>query len=819
MTKSQQDKAIEKIKGPCIIKAGAGTGKTYTIVHKIAYLLEKKACEPSEILCLTFSNAGTNNLRKQVQEISNKAAEMTIRTFHGFCGDVLKEFGHLIKIGPNFEILLPEDAKIMFYRDLDISPYSADLYVKSISTAKDLGVSLSQIEDHVKKLKELLGDVKDPDKKAEDLELELNTLHLKPQETKEQRKEIKERKKEINNFLEKYYQYTKYSEFAEAWKKYNDLKVKKNVLDFADLNFNVLQLIHKFGPKRIAEKYKYVIIDEFQDTNKLQFELIDSLARDHKDITVVGDPNQTIYGFRGAYRESFNHFMEVFEVDLKTDIFKLDKSFRSPNTVLRVAHKLITNNYEDPKECFLVENAKEIEGKKVEVFELKKGEEEARKVAEIVDEEITKGTPLNEICILFRTHAQGELLRKVLEAKNIPLISAGNTDMMMTPEIKTAVAYLSIINNLAERTGTGEQSWWSLFHYHNMLSPEDTVRIGRYLRKNRDEEISIDEALLNNLDKIELSDSGKKIVHNVISKLRELVKSSNKPLPNIVLDIYEITGLNRAFTHTRSIRNVEALMNLKKLYEIAENYYKNHSKELKSFIEYIEILDELGVDIETSKIEDVNAVRIMTIHAVKGLEFNTVIVTNLAEKRFPIERTHKEPLIPKELNPDIKRHLDSLGKLSEEEKLEAIKEYEWKTMLCEERRLCYVAFTRAKKRLVLTFARSYNDEPDSAMPSLFLNEIDFKENKDVSLIKDDEEKCTVFAPSSKFEEYKSLLKKQLVESLDSEDFPSLLSRLVAYHSTREGKIEDYAKETDWKKIVDKKELERHIKMFTEKHHH
>jgi len=227
-------------------------------------------------------------------------------------------------------------------------------------------------------------------------------------------------------------------------------------------------------------------------------------------------------------------------------------------------------------------------------------------------------------------------------------------------------------------------------------------------------------------------------------------------------------------------------MNLKNFYDVALKYYNLHDKSLSSFIEYLEILEKIGIDIPASKIKNVNAVRLMTIHAVKGLEFDKVIVSNLADKRFPIERTHNEPLIPKILNPDIKIYLEK-NKIDEDDS-EAIKEYEKKTLMLEERRLCYVAFTRAKKDLILTFARSYNGDEDSTQASVFLEEIDYKENKDVSLIKDDEEKCTMFAPCSMFDQHKDLLKKQLIESLDTDDFKTLMSRLLTYYSVRKGKL-------------------------------
>ena len=838
MTKTPQQNAIEKTSGPCLIMAGAGTGKTYTIIKKIAHLIENNICTPSEILCLTFSNEAAKSLTKKVEqeliELTKNSSTIKIRTFHGFCTDILKEIGYLINLDPDFELIMPEDAKVWFYRYLDCTPYYADLYYSTISTIKDFGIALNKIEKHTENIRKKLGDIQELEKYAEEVVFELNTLHLMPADTKEERKELRERKKEINEFLKNYYEYNKYKKFTETFRKYEELKIERNVLDYADLNFNVIELFHKFGADEI-DNYKYVIIDEFQDTNKLQFELIEYLAKKHKNITVVGDPNQSIYGFRGAYRESFNHFKEVFGVK-QGDIFTLDKSYRSPDTVLKVAHTLIKNNYENPDECFPVENANSIKGDKIKVIELKNSSEEARKVAEIVEDEIANGTELSEICVLYRTHQQGRLLRIALESKNIPIVVAGKCDLMKKPEIKTVIAYLSILNNMIKRTGTGEQAWWNLFHFHNSLSPSDSIKIGRYLKESKD--ISIDDALLNCLRDLELSVAGRMVVERVVLKLKELIKNSNKELPELILDIYEIVGLNRAFTHTRSIRNSESLMNLKVFYELSENYYRTHGKSISSFVDYIEILDKLGVDLDAARIENVNAIRIMTMHAVKGLEFKTVIVTNLAEKRFPIERTSRMPLIPKELNPDIKRYLNSIGvgKLdenrlrffhkprdifhcsenNEKEKNAAIKSYEKLSIIYEERRLCYVSFTRAKEKLIITYARSYNNIEDSSLPSVFLEEINFRENEDITLLKDDLEKGTLFAPNSRYEQFKSMLKKQFVDSLDSDDFNSLLARLVTYHAIREGKLMNYSKIVDWDKIVDKTELEDQIKINCEK---
>jgi len=787
--RTQVDKA-------CVILAGAGTGKSHTIKQKAKYLVEELKYSPEEILCLTFSNEATNSLKKGMQEEIKSTQSVDVRTFHSFCADTLRERGHLVGVDEGFEILLPDDAKIFMHKYLNITPYWSNRYIQTISTAKDFGISLDDLKGHLVKLQDELPK-ENLDEKAIAWKTELQTMHLE-----DNSKEKRERKKEIQNLLKAYDNYTRMAEFVKTWEAFDKLKKEKNYLDFSDLNFYTLKLFREFGVKK--ETYKYVFIDEFQDTNKLQFELIEFIAG--QNITVVGDPNQSIYGFRGSYKESFDHFMKVFNVE---SVHKLDKSWRSPNQVLNAAHALIKNNYENPEDCIIIQNANGIDGNKIQVTELLNKDEEARYIADLVQQKINEGVSKEQICILHRTHKQAEEIKKALDLKKIQYISAGKIDLLQKREIRTTIGYLSILSNLITRSGTGDQAWWDLFHFQNTLSPEDSVKIGRYLKKYNkndmpiEDQLGIDDLLLNSITKVDLSDDSKKIIKRIVEKLRELIKASNKPLPEIILDIYELSGLNRAFSHERTITNIESLMNLKRFYELAENYYNLHEKSIPEFIKYLEIVDSLGVNIDASKILHVDAVRLMTIHASKGLEFDIIISCNLAEDRFPIGRTRNEPLIPKELMPDFKAQIADWKKegLSETEIEKRIKDYDKAIQLIEERRLCYVAWTRTKKELHITYARSYNDEPDSTTNSIFLEEIKYKETCEFK--QNAEQKSLFIAPNSEYEIYKSMLKDQLVKALDAEDLINLRKRLITYLACREKKvIED--------ETVTKEELQRHV---------
>ncbi len=795
-----QEASIMKTSGPCVILAGAGTGKSYTVVKKIGHMVSSGEVESEEILCLTFSNEATNSLKKKIQEELQNDADVEVKTFHAFCSDILKKDGHLIGIDEGFSLLLPDDAKIMMHKYLDIAAYWSGRYIDVFSTAKDFGIEIDNIEKHAlglkSELRDFAGDV-DLDKFVKEKRLELGTVYLMPSENIEERKEMRLRKKELKEFIEKYDEYSKFCSFTQAWEKYEEFKKKKNYLDFSDLNDLVLKLFREFGADKYVEKFGYVFVDEFQDTNKLQFELIERIAR-HRNITVVGDPNQAIYGFRGSYKESFEHFKKVFGVDEGSDVFRLEKCYRSPNSVLNVSHDLIKNNYDNEGDCLHVQNAFDEKGEKVKVVDTVNAEEEARYIADLIEARTREGVSKNEICVLYRNHQQAEIVKDALMAKKIPVISAGRTDLLQTPEIRTVISHLGILSNLIERSGTGEQSWWSLFHYQNNLSPEDSVKIGRFVKKaNRGndgkrlegvEEKGIDEILLNSFYRAHLSDEGKRTVERVVKKLRKLIKSSRKSLPELVLDVYDLSGLNRKFTGERSARNIEALGNLKKFHETVKNYSDVHDKTLTGFLHYLEVVDNVGVKIDSAKAENVDAVRMMTIHSSKGLEFDVVIVCNMASDRFPATRVRSESLIPKYLLPDFKAELESWGDLSSKEMEKRTKEYDKDILMYEERRLCYVAWTRAKKELVLTYSRNYRGEKDSNQASIFLNEIDFRNHGDCDFIEDIDELSLGSAPSSPAEILKSKLKGQIVEALDADDFDSVLQKVADYVSVRDGKV-------------------------------
>lgn len=716
--KMNEQSPIQKTKGPCAILAGAGTGKTYTIVEKIKYLLENNIYQPEKIVCLTFSNEAANSLRSRILAVLKDDKEPIIKTFHSFCADLLRMHGKKIGISENFKILTPEDAKIILHKNFKIQPYYCHKYVSTIGTAKDLGIKIQELENYLEENLKKAGknSLDEIEETIDDLQFRLKTFYLKNPKRGE-KNELYDRLNNLQDLLA-------LGKFLNSWRAYEKIKSLRNLQDYSDLNKNALFLLET--SHEIASEYDYVIVDEFQDTNKLQFDFLKLLAP-HRNITVVGDLNQSIYRFRGAYKENFDAFREHFKVK-DTDIFTLSKSFRSPNSVLKTAHQLIKNNYKNKNECFFVENIHNIEGDNVKVFELKNAKEETRKIVEIIKSELANGIPENEICVMFRTHQQSRLLKKALENNNVPYTAVASKSLFKIPSVKITIDYLRILSSIKNKSNRSEGSWFGIFHSSG-FSQEDLIKLGKFLKENKEEkELSM--KMLNNPIAIELTEQGKIKLNLIIKRIKDLLQYINKALSEIILRIYGIIGLSMEDSEAR---NKEVFLCLQKFNEFAQEYAETESADIDDFLHHIQIIESLGIEKEAPAIED-SGIRIMTQHATKGLEYKIVIVTNLAEKRFPMERISSNSLIPSELSPELK---EMLKPVPEAEKEYIIKEYERENQLLEERRLCYVAFTRAKERLYLTYAKEYANK--AHYPSQFLNEISYKSNPEIEFIQDNSE--------------------------------------------------------------------------------
>jgi len=562
--------AIKKITGPCIILAGAGTGKTHAIVEKTKYLIENKIYQPEKIVCITFSNEAANSLYARIKSSIATETEPVVKTFHAFSADILRQHAEKINLKPDFQILTPDQAKIVLYKYFSILPSHCHRYIETIGTAKDLKIGVEEFENYLKtKLKNFQVDEQNIDQAFQNFQLALETN----QTEKEQRKKFLKDLKKFGNLKD-------LKKFIHAWKAYEKIKKLNNYQDYSELNKNSLALIKKYP--EISADYDYFIIDEFQDTNKIQLEFLVAIAP-HKNITIVGDMNQSIYRFRGAYKENFDKFKRHFNVQ-PSDIFELDKSYRSPNTILSIANQLIKNNYENPKECFEIFNIDNRQGENIQVYELKDAKEEARKVVELINQEINQGTKPEEICIMFRTHQQGRIIKSALETEKIPFYSVTKKPLLKQKNIKIILNYLKILNNLKNNKKGGEQIWWDLI-YQKCFSDQDLITIGKFLRDNRESE-NISSLIMTKLKTLPLSENGKIFAKILTQQINHLLQHTDKKVSELLQETYKTLGFN--FIKTNDKKN-KTLPNLGKLYDLTLENITLHYDDLSKFSHYINI--------------------------------------------------------------------------------------------------------------------------------------------------------------------------------------------------------------------------------------
>jgi DNA helicase-2/ATP-dependent DNA helicase PcrA len=813
LTFRQRD-AVERTSGPLLILAGAGTGKTTTITAKIAFMIEKQGVESDKILALTFSREAARNMEKKIYELLGQRTNVKVSTFHAFCAELIRDNSEKCGVSEQFTIFEEIDAAILIYKELGTTSRNAALYSSTIAKAKDLNISISKFKDYLETEKKSLLNFAEESRFEQfynECKINLNTFHLKD---KTQQKGLKDEKKKWQEFIGLYDEYRKYADFIHAWETYEERKKILNCLDYGDLNKIALELLNTYGTAALNDTYTHIIVDEFQDTNYVQFELIKHLTAREQNITVVADANQSIYAFRGAYSNNIEEFKKQFGIPEK-DVVSLDTSFRSTNKILKVAHRLISHNYpEDQKsECLLLKNCNDNEGKNVVIQETKDDGEEARKIVEQIENYIEKGIPLKEIAVLYRTHNQGRQIRRALQRREIPVIVKDDADYLKQPEIKTVLSYLYILNNLMDPTPRGTEAWWRLFHYNNSLENSDSVRIGEYVKKNK---ISFQEAIYHHLDEIGFSENGCKTVEKVKETVKALSEKKLLDVSDLLLEIYDQSGLVRHLNRLDTLKTREAFLNLRNLHEMAKKFEQFHNRELFGFIDYLEILDEMGGNPESAKIREDDAVSLMSIHAAKGLEFRVVFVTSMAKDKFPLLRGGQDFLIPLEM---MEQYCDLFSaKLSEAELEKAIKERKKEIRFEDERRLCYVAFTRAKEDLILTLSLEYGGKERE--PSEFLMEIGYDRWRDLespldreanantemkttfdaldlSYRRDFEIKTAGFVRDDELEREKNRCIQQLIEALDK-DLEEAVHYLMVYRALRDGGCKNYLEEVQQK---------------------
>ena len=621
-----QRKAVEKTEGPVLILAGAGSGKTTVLVNRIAYIIETKNIRPYNIMAITFTNKAANEMKERVSRvIGDLSQDMWLCTFHSACVRILRSHIALLGFNNDFVIYDTGDTKTVLkecYKELNIDEknYPFRSVAAAISSAKD-------------------------NMQSPEIFCAVNSADY--------------RKIKIGEI------YTLYQKKLKA----------NNAVDFDDILFFAVQVLSE-NPQVLAkyqERFQYIMVDEYQDTNNAQYMLISMLASKHENICVVGDDDQSIYKFRGANIQNILNFEDTFA---DTTVIKLEQNYRSTSTILDAANAVIHNNRERKNKSLWTENG---QGDKIKTHIGYNERDEAVYIANEIEKLHQKGTSYSDIAILYRTNAQSRVIEDLLLRSAIPYKVVGGLRFYDRKEIKDIVAYLRLIHN-----------------------PNDSISLQRIINEPKR---GIGKTTLDKISEIasdfdlssfevaryanqysELSRSAVKLVEfcDMITSLQKSMHTM--PIKDFVEKVMNDTGYTAALITENTVESKTRIDNLGEFLSAISEYEKSEENPtLSGFLENVALISDLdGYD------EDEEVCVLMTIHSAKGLEFPVVYLSGMEEGLFPSARS-----------------------MNTAEDLE------------EERRLCYVAITRAKKHLYITGARSRTlyGQTTHQVTSRFLGEI------------------------------------------------------------------------------------------------
>lgn len=682
----EQLEAVTHEKGPLLIIAGAGTGKTTVITERIKYLITKKGVEPSGILALTFTEKAAKEMEERIDlALPYGYTQLWVSTFHSFCDQILRQEAIQIGLNPNFK-LLSETESIMLFRK--------NLFKLKLNYFRPLGNPtkfISALLQHFSRLKD------------EDIFVE--------QYKKLAKQKIKESKTE-----EEKLEAQKIQELASAYELYEEIKTLENVMDFSDLISNTLKLFRerKNILKNYQQQFKYILVDEFQDTNFAQNELAVMLAQDSQNITVVGDDDQSIYRFRGSSVSNIIQFKQRFP---NTKIITLIRNYRSSQEILNSSYRLIQKNNPDRLETKEKINkklipAKKIKNEKIEFIYSNRAEDEADEVAKKILS-FSEKYEFKDFAILVRANEHANSFIKSFQRYKIPFQFLGPGKLFQQEEIKDLIAYLKVLYNFEDST--------SLYRVLNIkdfkLTGMDIAVLLNFAKKKN---MSLFEAM-ENANEAYLKDETKLKLEKILKMLKRHVDLIKKETAGQILFLFlEESGILKNLIAGKTENPEKESKNIAKFFDKLKSYETNkESANVYEVVDWIDLSMQTGESPLSENVDwsENNAVNILSVHSSKGLEFPVVFLVNLVSQRFPTRERKESIPIPKEF---IKEILPS-GDFH----------------LQEERRLFYVGMTRAKERLFFTAASFYGEGKNERKISPFI--IDALGNDIINKVKKGEE--------------------------------------------------------------------------------
>ena len=623
----QREAAVHK-DGPLLILAGAGSGKTSTMTHRIAYLIKEEGVAPYNILAVTFTNKAAKEMRDRVEDLIGQGINMWILTFHSACLRILRKHAEAIGYNNDFVVYDPTDQKVVIkncikQQNVDEKKYSPQYILSIISDCKEKAISPSKFA-------------------------EVNGLDFKSKIV------------------------------YELYAAYEAVLKKNNAMDFDDLILRTVQLFEKNDDilAYYQDKFKYIMVDEYQDTNYMQYRFIKLMAEAHNNICVVGDDDQCIYQWRGA---DIKNILD-FEKDFKhTKVIKLEQNYRSHANILDAAHSVIEKNKgRKPKKLWTDKE----KGEKIKYYRADNEKEEARYIAAEIDRLHSQDLKYSDFAVLYRTNAQSRTFEEALSSMEVPYRVLGGTRYYDRKEIKDIMAYMRLVQNTAD-----DLSLTRIINEPKRGIGDKTLEKVRALATFRGVslfELLTDDSMIEEL----LPTKAEESVKEMIAVLRQFSQEKdNLKVSDIYDGLLVRTGYLKSLEQQNTVESDGRIENLLEFKSVIYDYEKeNLQLSLSEFMERIALMAEID-----NHDAGENAVVLMTLHSAKGLEFPVVFMPGMEDGLFPGWRAF--------------------------EKADGVE---------EERRLCYVGMTRAMQRLYLTSAelRTLYGKTDYTKESMFLRELD-----------------------------------------------------------------------------------------------
>ncbi len=687
----QQIEAVTFGAGPLLIIAGAGTGKTTVITERIKHLIAKGIAKPSEILALTFTEKSATEMETRVdQALPLGASQMWVTTFHGFCDRVLRQHGFHLGYDTKYKILTTAESIDLLKRNL--YELGLDYFAPLGNPTKFLFGLLT----HFSRLQD--------ENVTPQQYLQWATCFS--DENRETPEDILEGKK--------------WKELASVYQKFEALKIERSLFDFGDLITKTIQLFTD-RPNVLREyqtQFKYVLVDEFQDTNYAQNQLTKLLAGSAGNITVVGDDDQSIYKFRGAAVSNMLQFRSTFPT---AKVVTLIRNYRSLQNILDAAHIAISHNNPDRLEVLEKIDKKLVAERKglgiVQFHAVSHVLDEADLVVKkILELQEQKQLRFSDFAVLVRANNHADPFIRVFESAGVPYQFLGPGKLFLESEIVDLISYLTLISDITDSAAL----YRVLSNPFFGISPITLLKIAATARRAH-------ESLFEGLEKavVEVSSSIEKVPALIEMITEHVTAARNESAGTILLDFLSRSGIKEALLKENSMEAVRSAQNIEKFFEKIKMFEAlNPKATVLDVVDWIALQSEVGESPMAAEIdwESEDKVNILTVHSAKGLEFPVVFLVNLVSQRFPSTERHEQIPIPGELINEVL----PVGDFH----------------IQEERRLFYVGMTRARDELHLTAAKFYGEGKREKKVSSFVGEAIGNEvsatKSDVSLTQTDD---------------------------------------------------------------------------------